>query len=91
MICAFVLLPAIAFAESDGEAAVIAQGTGNTLKGESDRFSTYAIAYSDGPSAAKASSAPKTGDDLRAIPAVIALAVIAGACALVSRRKLSSR
>jgi len=76
----------------NGETAVIAQGTGNTLKGESDRFSTYAIAYTDGPAAAKAaSSAPKTGDDLPAIPAVIALAVIAGAGVLVSRRKLTSR
>ena len=77
----------------DGETAVIAQGTGNTLKGESDRFSTYAIAYTDGPAAAKAaSSAPKTDDDLFGIVAVVAvIAVVAAFGIFIARRRLSSK
>ena len=70
----------------DGEVDVVASGTGDTLSGTTDRFSTYLLAYHDGTldrmaPTGNAAGLPKTGD---ATPLGMVVALIVAAIALVA-------
>ena len=70
----------------DGEVDVVASGTGDTLSGTTDRFSTYLLAYHDGTPdrmapTGNAAGLPKTGD---ATPLGMVIALIVAAIALVA-------
>ena len=70
----------------DGEVDVVASGTGDTLSGTTDRFSTYLLAYHDGTPdrmapTGNAAGLPKTGD---ATTLGMVVALIVAAIALVA-------
>lgn len=78
----------------DGKADVVAQGTGNTLSGKSDGFSTYLIAYKDanGNSSSKnasgSNSLARTGDSA---PTAAGLLALLGAALLAGGALRSSK